>query len=89
MSKGSGDLVDLLTSITNEHQHGVTVENYDGKQYVRVSNDKAPDEKYGHNHPIYLDNDRYVLGLVNGHTHTVDQEAAGRVLGDGALYAAA
>ena len=54
---------------------------YDGKQYVRVSTDKEPDEEYGHNHPIYLDNDAYVLGLVNGHTHTVDQEAAGRVLG--------
>ena len=26
VDKGSGDLVDLLTSITNEHQHGITVE---------------------------------------------------------------
>ena len=89
VGKGSGDLVDLLTGVTNEHQHGITVENFDGKQYVRVSTDKAPGEEYGHNHPIYLDNDRYVLGLVNGHTHAVDQEVAAQVLGDGALYAAA
>ena len=72
--KGMGDLVDVLTSIDLEHQHGISVEQYDERIRYRVTWAQAPDMESGHDHPLARTPDGYVLGVVDGHTHTVDSE---------------
>ena len=80
VGKGAGDYVDLVSSIEGEHQHGISVQSRDGRQFVKVEFASGPQEERQHNHPIYLENNEYRLGVVAGHTHTVDANAAANVL---------
>ena len=79
--KGYGDLADLLTSETDGHQHGITVDRRDDETSFDISYGKGPEDESGHYHPIARDaQGQYELGVVSGHTHTIDQEAMGRAV---------
>ena len=74
MQKGKGDLADLLTSEEEGHQHGIGVSRCDGEIAYYVSYASGPDDEAGHSHPLARSDSGYVLGVVAGHTHTIDQE---------------
>ena len=79
--KASGDLADLLTSEEGGHQHGISIGLYDGEVSVSMSYASGPEDEAGHYHPIVKEPDGgYVLGVVAGHTHTVDPEAMNRAV---------
>ena len=79
--KGIGDLADLLTGEEAGHQHGIAVSRYDNQVAFSVSYGFGPDEERGHDHPIARAADgQYVLGVVAGHPHTIDQDAMGRAV---------
>ena len=74
-------LADLLTSEDDGHQHGISIWRGDGELRVEVQYSSGEVEDGDHNHPIVRDADgSYVLGVVAGHTHTIDQEAMGRAV---------
>ena len=80
LDKGAGDYVDLMTSIEGEHQHGISVQSHDGRQFVSVEYASGSEEQSQRNHPIYLEKNEYKLGVVAGHTHTVDANDAANAL---------
>ena len=74
--KGYGDLADVLTSETDNHQHGITVERRSDGISFDISYAKGLEDESGHYHAIARDaQGKYELGVVSGHTHTIDQEA--------------
>ena len=75
IQKGMGDLADLLTSEEEGHQHGIGVSRCDGEIAYYVSYASGPDDEAGHSHPLARSDSGYVLGIVAGHTHAIDQEA--------------
>ena len=76
VEKGHGDLADVLTSEVEGHQHGIDFGVYDGGLSVYVSYARGPDDEGGHDHPIVRNADgTYTMGVVAGHTHTIDQGA--------------
>ncbi len=80
--KASGDLADLLTSEEGGHQHGISVRLYEGEVSVSMSYASGPEDEAGHYHPIVKepDGDGYVLGVVAGHAHVVNQEDMNRAV---------
>ena len=74
VQKGMGGLADLLTSEEEGHQHGISVSRCEGEIEYYVSYGSGPDDEGGHSHPLARSDDGYVLGVVAGHTHTIDQE---------------
>ena len=81
IGKGMGDLADLLTGEEDGHQHGVNVDRYEDKSTFRVTAAIAPDADHSHDHPIARSSDgQYVLGMVAGHTHEIDQESMSRAV---------
>ena len=71
-----GELADLLTSETDDHQHGINVDRSDNETSFHISYAKGVEEESAHDHPIARNaQGQYVLGVVSGHTHTIDQEA--------------
>ena len=73
--KGYGDLADVLTSETDGHQHGIDVDRRDNAVAFYVSWAQGPEDENGHSHPIVRNaQGQYELGVVSGHTHTIDQE---------------
>ena len=77
-----GDLVQLLTSETEGHQHGIKMNVYDDGDisvYVmRALGDGAESE---HDHPIVRNQDNaYQMGVVAGHTHEIDSAALGALI---------
>ena len=81
IEKGMGDLADLLTSEVDGHQHGIKVDRYEDEVTFRVTAAVAPDADHSHDHPIARSSDgQYVLGMVAGHTHAIDQEAMTRAV---------
>ena len=76
-------MADLLTGEEDGHQHGVTIRRGDGEAplWIYVDSSYGELEDSGHNHPITRDPDgQYVLGVVAGHTHTIDQETMSRAV---------
>ena len=70
-----GDLVDILTSVEEGHQHGVTVRVEDGELYVMVMYAREDGAENSHDHMLAIDADgNYVVSLNEGHTHTIDSE---------------
>ena len=80
MQKGMGDLADLLTSEEEGHQHGIGVSRCDGEIAYYVSYASGPDDEAGHSHPLARSDSGYVLGIVAGHTHAIDQESMSRAV---------
>ena len=74
--KGMGDLVDLLTSIEEGHQHGISINRGDDNTYIWVSHAVADNAEVGHSHEISMgSNGMYVISTVAGHTHSIDTAA--------------
>ena len=75
--------VDLLTSESDSHQHGVTISAYEGKVNIWLDYQMRPDDERSHSHPVALDEDgNYVIGTVLGHSHTVDQSRIDDLIDD-------
>ena len=75
IGKDVGGLADLLTSEQEGHQHGVSVSSRGGEIVYYVSYASGPNDVDGHSHPLARLDGGYVLGVVAGHTHTIEQEA--------------
>ena len=76
-------MADLLTTEEDGHQHGVTVRRGNDEVPLRIYVDYSHGdiEDSAHQHPITRAADgRYVLGVVAGHTHTIDQDAMSRAV---------
>lgn len=74
MSK-AGDMVDLLTSSDEGHQHGVKVyrDEYGGLM-VMIAFASGPDGEM-HDHQVVMDETmQYMVSENHGHTHEIDQE---------------
>ena len=81
IQKGMGDLADLLTSEEEGHQHGIGVGAYEGSMEIRVMYSQGPEAEASHDHPVVRSPEgQYTLGMVAGHTHTVDQEGMSRAV---------
>ena len=74
------ELAAILTSETDGHQHGVTVNHYDGKLSVYITHANGVDDEVSHNHALALQDGGYALATVAGHTHTIDQTAMASAL---------
>lgn len=81
------DTVDLLTSVTNGHQHGIRVRRYsdcDGPSWpsIYVMYAAGTDENdHGHDHVLVINADGTVTVSENhGHTHEVDAAALQRAI---------
>lgn len=75
-SKQARKLADLLTGETNGHQHGVEVEVYDERVSIWVGHSMSEGSEGSHSHPVTKNEDGvFVLGMNDGHTHELDQEA--------------
>ena len=76
-------MADLLTSEEDGHQHGVTIRRGAGEAplWIYVDSSSGEMENSHHDHPIARDPDgQYVLGVIAGHTHTIDQETMSRAV---------
>lgn len=78
VSKG-GDMVDLLTSSDEGHQHGIYIKEYydhDGDEKgmtIYVGYAMSPDAEHTHDHQIMMNTDgTYEISENVGHTHTID-----------------
>ena len=66
---------EILTSVEQGHQHGISIESWDNKIHLYVASGKmAGESDYGHSHSIMVKDGKYMLSMNVGHTHTVDQE---------------
>ena len=75
------ELADFLTSEDDGHQHGVSVRRYgDGDFNVDISYGLRPDDQTRHDHPVVVRDGQYELGVVAGHTHTIEQSAMSTAL---------
>lgn len=79
----AGDLVDLLTSAEEGHQHGVVVNVYEDNTYVIVNYASEQDSDTSHDHQLVMDSDGTITVSENeGHSHTLDGEALRQILFD-------
>ena len=77
----AGDLVDLLTSSTSGHQHGIIVDMDGDHKYILVQYAHGKNEETSHDHQLVIDSDGAVtVSENNGHTHTIEAEALREVL---------
>lgn len=78
------ELAALLTSETDGHQHGISIQRYSGSGRVEIwcTYAQGPDDESGHTHAIAKDpSGSYVLSMTAGHTHTIkDTEMASALL---------
>lgn len=75
---GKGDTVELLTSSTNGHQHGIRIRHCDheGLQVYVMYAAGTDENDHGHDHVLVIGPDGTVTMSENhGHTHEVDSEA--------------
>ena len=77
-----GDIVDMLTSETEGHQHGIKCSKYDdGDVCIIVMHSLAPGAEAAHDHPIVRSTDgTYTMGIVAGHTHDIDSAGLASLL---------
>ena len=81
VQKGYGDLADVLTSVTDSHQHGITVDRRSDGISFDISYAKGLEDESNHYHAIARDaQGQYVLAVVSGHTHTIDQDGITRAV---------
>ncbi len=79
----NGDLVDMLTSVEDGHQHGVNVRVYDDGVYLSVSYAKAEGADFGHDHMVVrTEGNEYEVSMVDGHTHTLDSARLQMIVSD-------
>lgn len=79
----SGDLVDLLTSAEEGHQHGIIVDPWDENDasHIRVDYAYIKDEEYSHDHKLLIAADGGItVSENNGHTHNIDADAMRDIL---------
>lgn len=71
-----GDLVDVLTDVTDGHQHGIRVSPSEEGLYLWVDYAECTsDDDYGHDHSISVNAEGdYIIAMNKGHTHTLDSE---------------
>lgn len=78
------ELAALLTSETDGHQHGISIQRYSGSGRVEIwcTYAQGPDDESGHTHAIAKEpSGSYVLSMTAGHTHTIkDTEMASALL---------
>lgn len=76
IAKG-GDLVDLFTDDEDGHQHGIRLMHSDGDGIsLIVSFAKGPEDEMPHDHQVVqAGNGDYVMGMNDGHSHDIDQNA--------------
>lgn len=68
----SGDLVDLLTSSTNGHQHGIRVRFYEDGLYLDVGYASGDASDSSHYHSVVIDAaGNFVVSENDGHTHDI------------------
>ena len=74
---GKGGLSQVLTSVTNGHQHGIQLRIYsDGDLDIWVDYAQATDSVDNHSHSLVRDAEgNYTVSENAGHTHTVDTAA--------------
>lgn len=71
VAKG-GDLVDVLTSSDDGHQHGITVRFYEDGLYLDVAYARGDATDASHYHSIVIDaTGNFVVSENDGHTHTI------------------
>lgn len=75
----SKELADLLTSSEDAHQHGVSIETYDGEPRIYLSH-AAGESGESHSHDVVVQNGEFVLSENMGHTHTLDADMVQRML---------
>ena len=72
VQKGGGDIVDLATSETDGHVHGIEVAFRDGELVMYVSYAQATGEESSHDHQLMRnENGDYEVLASAGHTHDV------------------
>lgn len=76
----SGDLVNLMTSIEDGHQHGIAVETYDNQLYINVMYAKGKDADSGHYHVLAPSDSGYLVSTNDGHSHTIDTDLIHAIL---------
>ncbi|MCH9664658.1 MAG: hypothetical protein K0U41_02280 [Gammaproteobacteria bacterium] len=75
-TKKRGDLVDILTSVEEGHQHGINVMVEEEGLYFIVMFARGEDDDTSHDHMVTRDMDgNYVISENAGHTHTLDNDA--------------
>lgn len=70
----SGDLVDILTSSTKGHQHGITINSDDGNVYVHVNYASEKDSQTSHDHVLAVTPEGITVSENEGHSHTIDAD---------------
>ena len=71
----SGDLVTMMTSSEEGHQHGISISSYEDEVYFLVHY-AGSEEGESHDHMIVMGPDgSFTVSENRGHTHTVDSEA--------------
>lgn len=70
----AGDLVDILTSSNNGHQHGITINNSDGDMYVHVNYASEKDSATSHDHVLAVTPEGITVSENEGHTHIIDAD---------------
>lgn len=71
----NGDLVDMVTSAEDGHQHGISVEVYDGSLYINVGYAKSSDSDNGHYHVLTSDGaGGFKMASNAGHSHTISSQ---------------
>ena len=70
VQKGLGDIVDLVTSINDDHQHGVNVDMRDGQLRLWSTFATSPGQTNSHDHQFFKnENGSYAVLQNQGHTH--------------------
>lgn len=82
--KGGGDLVDLVTSVDEGHQHGVSIYVDDGEFYMVTTYAMSEDAERPHDHQLVRNEDGSYSILENaGHTHDdLAADVVARVIAD-------
>ena len=81
IKKHRGDLVSVLTSETEGHQHGIRIWHDEGETGMYISYGYAEGDEHGHDHAIARDaTGNFVLGITRGHTHTIDTAAVSTLI---------
>ncbi len=82
LAKFGGDLVDLLTSANDDHQHGIEVRrDSDGVRMVVHYATSGTGEEYSHDHMVIMDADgTFTMSENHGHTHELDQSRLTEIL---------
>lgn len=69
----AGDLVNLMTSVEDGHQHGIKVETYDNQLYINVMYAGGTELSH-HYHIMVAGESGYEISTNAGHSHTVDTD---------------